>query len=196
MSILEKALFDSSLNNKNVFLEEYGPLSKEKNIFGKSNPNVIFNDRIKSVNIPKCNFTNYLHGKKSPLTKTLNQLNNRIKNNYVNYDVEFEIKKIDRINEEKYKIKNILHKTYGNNSIDYNKFLRLKYRKNPEIQFFFLDDLNGNYEVIIVDIYHLVLAAIDRERHEEYAKPWEKYALHCDAYYCISNVFQKTRINQ
>lgn len=177
MSILQR-----SLTNGNV---------KTKNIFGEKEPNVFFHDNIKSTNLKKFLFTNYLDNKKVPLVKALQTERRRILRKEVNYEEEYEIKNIEYRKNEKNKIDAILFDTIGIEKIDYSMLWRLKYKYNPAIQFFFLDDFHGNYEVLIVDIYHLVCPAPDREHGEIFANPKKTYKDHKDAKYNINNIFHK-----
>ena len=112
-----------------------------------------------------------------------------LKKKEVNFDSEYEIKDIKGKKEQK-KIDEILKQTLGMPSINISTIFRLKYIDNPALQFFFLDDYNGNYHIIIVDIYHLILPAPDKEHHENVANPKKKYNEHKDASYCISNIFK------
>lgn len=88
------------------------------------------------------------------------------------------------------KIDNILGNTIGSASISASLLFRLKSINNPAVQFFFLDDLNGNYEVLFVDIYHLVLPAPDKGHKEKKANPKKTYDEHKLAKYCLSNIYK------
>lgn len=161
----------------------------KKNIFGEKNPNVFFNSSIKSTNMPTFYFTNFLDSRKVPMADCLKREKRRILNKTVNYDNEYEIKKIDT-NHEQTKIDNILKNTLNISSIPTSSILRLKSVANPELQFFFLDDKKGNYEVIFIDVYHLVLPAPDKSHKEKKANPKKKYEEHKNAKYCLSNFFK------
>ena len=166
MSILQKNLI-----NKN----------NSKNIFGEKNPNIFFNDKICSTNIP--------NHKKHPLVGALRNERRRLLKKEVDFDNEYEIKPIHYKKNEKQKISDILSQTIGYNNINYSMLWRLKFISNPEIQFFFLDDLSGNYEVLIIDIYHLIIPAADKDYHEKHANPKKKYFEHQNANYDLKHIF-------
>lgn len=161
-----------------------------KNIFGEKEPNVFFNSNIKSTNLPEFYFTNFLDSKRIPMADFLKREKRRILKNTVNYDNEYEIKTIDRNHEQK-KIDKILKETLNKESISVSSIMRLKSINNPNAQFFFIDDKKGNYEVIFIDVYHLVLPAPDKERKEKKPNPKRKYEEHKNAKYCLSNIFKQ-----
>ena len=163
---------------------------KSKNIFGEDEPNIFFNSNIKSVKIPHLYFTNFINNKKSPLVNTLKQERRRIIKKQVDYDNEYEIKNIEYRNNERKKISKILYDTIGIKIPDYSLLWRLKYIINPSIQYFFLDNLDGTYEIIIVDIYHLILPAPDKSHKEKKANPKKTYNAHSLANYCLSNIYK------
>lgn len=161
----------------------------KKNIFGEKNPNVFFNSNIKSTNLPKFYFTNYLDSKKVPMVDCLKRERRKFLKKTVNYDKEYEIKPIKTTHEQA-KIDEILKTTLNISNIPVSSIMRLKSIYNPELQLFFLDDKKGNYEVIFIDIYHLVLPAPDKSHNEKKANPKEKYETHKNASYCLSNIFK------
>jgi len=165
--------------------------SKQKNIFGEKEPNVFFNDEIKSIKLSKYYFTNFIDSKKSPLVSALKNERRKILKKEVDYDRDYEIKNIEYRKSEQKKIKDILDNTTGNSNINYAMLFRLKNIYNPAIQFFFLDDLNGNYEILLIDIYHLVLPAPDKSHHEWFANPKKTYKEHEKASFDLSNIFHK-----
>lgn len=175
MSILQKNLIK---NKKNI----------TKNIFGEREPNIFFHENIKSVNLPKYYFTNYIDDKKSPLIKLLKRERGKFIRKQVNFDKEYELKSIDT-NKEQLKVDEILKNTIGINSIPVKTIFRLKSIDNPSVQFFFLDDYQGNYKVLFIDLYHLVLPARDLSRKEKKANPKKTYENHKMANYCLSNIF-------
>lgn len=163
---------------------------KTKNIFGEKEPNIFFNSEIKSTNLPKFYFTNFIDGKKSPMVDFLKKERRKFLKQQVDFDNEYEIKSIDRKTEQK-KINEILKTTLNKSSINVSLLLRLKSIDNPRVQFFFIDDNEGNYEVLFIDIYHLVLPAPDKSYHEKKANPKKTYKEHEKASYCLSNIFHK-----
>ena len=177
MSILQKNLINSN-----------GTL--EKNMFGEPEPNIFFHSEIKSTNIPEYYFTNYIDSRKSPMVHFLKQERRRFLEKQVDIDREYEIKNIKKTKEQK-KLDKILMNTLNIPSIPILTLFRLKSVNNPEVQFFFSDDLNGNYQVLIVDIYHLLLPAPDKSHNEKFPNPKKKYGEHKIADYCISNIFHK-----
>lgn len=175
MSILQRAYSQSNIKSKNIFDEE--------------EPNIFFNNNIKSTDIPEMYFINFIDSRKSPLVNTLKREKRRILKKQVDYDNEYEIKNIEYKKDEKKKIERILNDTLGISLSNYSLLWRLKYRYNPEIQFFFLDDLSNNYEILFIDIYHLVLPAPDKSRRERWANPKKKYKEHKEAKFNLSNIF-------
>ena len=177
MSILQKNL----INNKGIL---------KKNMFGEPEPNIFFHDDIKSTNIPEEYFTNYIDNKKSPMIDFLKRERRRFLKKQVDIDQEYDIKNIERTKEQK-KVDKILKNTLNMGSIPILTLFRLKSINNPGVQFFFLDDLKGNYKVLFIDIYHLVLPAPDKSHGEKFPNPKKKYNEHKLAKYCISNIFHK-----
>lgn len=162
---------------------------KSKNIFGEKEPNVFFNSNIKSVNLPEFYFTNFIDCKKSPMVKFLKSQKYGFESKKIDIDNCYEIKNIKHKKEQK-KIDKILLETLNMNSIPTSLIFRLKSIQNNGVQFFFLDDLQGNYEVLFVDVYHMVLPAPNKERGERVAKPKENYEEHKNARYCLSEIFK------
>ena len=168
---------------------------KMKNIFGEDEPNIFFNSNIKSTRIPAMSFTNYIDSKKSPIVSALKRERRKILKKQVDYDKEYEIKNIDYKTNEKKKIEKILKNTLGISLPNYSLLWRLKYLENPEIQFFFVDNLNGSYEILFVDIYHLVLPASNKLNKKKKANPKKKYKEHEKANFCLSNIFHNKNEN-
>lgn len=160
----------------------------KKNIFGEKSPNVSFNSNIKSVNLPEFYFTNFLE-KRAPMVGCLKRERRKFLQKSINYDAEYEIKSIDT-NKEQKKIDKILKETINMSSIPVSRLLRLKSINNPDLQFFFKDDNEGNYEVLFIDIYHLVLPARNKFYKEKKANPKKKYDEHKHENYCLSNIFK------
>lgn len=156
----------------------------------KESQTYFFNDGIKSTNLPKYYFTNFIDNRKSPIINFLKKERRRFLKKEVDIDNEYQIKFIEK-NNEQLKVDEILKTTINRESIPIMTLCRLKSVSNPEVQFFFLDDLNGNYEVLFIDIYHLVLPAPDREHNEKYPNPKKHYEQHKNASYCMSNIFHK-----
>ena len=177
MSILQKNLISNN-----------GPL--KKNMFGEPEPNIFFHNDIKSTDIPQYYFTNYIDSSKSPMINFLKTERRRFLKKQVDIDQEYEIKDIKKTKEQN-KIDKILMDTLNMTSIPILTLFRLKSKYNPGVQFFFLDDLNGNYQVLFIDIYHLVLPAPDKSHGEKFSNPKKKYNEHKLARYCISNIFHK-----
>lgn len=178
MSILQKNLI-----NKNA--------SITKNIFGESEPNIFFNEEIKSINLPKYYFINFIDSKKDPLVNFLKRERRRFLKKEIKFDSEYEIKNIINKTNEQKKIDEIIKNTTGKTGIGVSLVFRLKSIYNPNVQFFFLDDLKGNYEVLFIDVYHLVLPAPDKLHKELFAKPQKKYNEHKNARYDIKEIFHK-----
>lgn len=175
MSILQR------VSNSNI---------KSKNIFGEDEPNIFFNKNIKSTKIPHMYFTNFIDNKKSPIIKTLKTEKRRILKKQVNFDNEYEIKNIIYKSIERKKIDTILKNTLGISIPNYTLLWRLKYIVNPKIQYYFLDNLDGTYEIVIVDIYHLILPAPDKSHKEKKPNPKKTYNEHSLASYCLSNIYK------
>lgn len=165
MSILKKNLIN-------------GNQIKTKNMFGEKNPTVYFNPNISSTDIPKYFFTNYIDSKKSLIVKKIKQEKRRFTCNEINYEDEYEIKIVENRKNEQQKIDAILQNTIGIKTVDLNFLYRLKCYANKSLQFFFLEHPDGKYEVIIIDLYHLILPAADRDHYEKKANPKKTYKEH------------------
>ena len=180
MSILQ----ENVINKRGVF--------KRKNIFGEKEPNIFFNSNIKSINLPNFYFTNFIDSKRSPMVKFLKSQKYGFEAKTIDIDTYYEIKNI-KYNTEQKKIDKILLETLNMESISTSLIFRLKSKRNTGVHFFFLDDLHGNYEVLFIDLYHMVLPAPDSERGEDVPNPKENYERHETANYCLSNIFGNTQ---
>lgn len=178
MSILKKNLIN-------------GNQIKSKNIFGEKNPTVYFNENICSTDIPQYFFINYIDSPKSQIVKKLKNEKRRFVSNDVIYEEEYEIKPVENRKNEQKRIDMVLQKTVGISTVDLNLLYRLKCYANQALQFFFLDKLNGEYEVLIIDLYHLIVPAADKDHNERKANPKKTYNEHKDAKYNLSEIFGK-----
>ena len=189
MNIVQKPLFSgTTLGAKSL---------GTKPILGGKATDIYFNPNIKSVDIPEEFFTNYIDSRKSLIVKTIKNERRRILTKEVDYNREYEVKDIINKSNEYKKIDKILKKTVGAVSINYNFLWRMKYISNPELQFFFYEKLNGTFEILIIDIYHLIVTAADRDHGEIVANPKKKYKEHHKdnpekTMYNLSEIFKVT----
>lgn len=178
MSILQKTLIK-------------GNIIKSKNIFDEKNPKVKFNQNICSIDLPQYFFINYIDDGRKPIVKKLKNEKRRFTNNLIDYEEEYEIKPVLQKKNEQKKIDAILQGTIGMSTVDLNFLWRLKCYANPALQFFFLDKKDGTYEVLMIDVYHLLIPAADKDHGEKKANPKKTYQEHKDAKYNLSEIFSK-----
>ena len=163
---------------------------KTKNIFGTKQPKIEFHEKLSSTDLEQHFFTNFIDSRRDPMVKFLKNERRKMLTDKCNFDDEYEIKNIEYRKNEKEKIKDILEQTIGDSNIDYNLLIRLKSKENKGVQFFFLDK-EATCKVLIIDLYHLLLPAPNKEIGETKANPEKNYSKHKDAKFNLSNIFGK-----
>ena len=159
--MLQDKKFDSNVfGNFNLLSSTSNNL--DKNIFDDSKEKFNFDNAYKSVNIPKYYFTNYLDSKKSNFYKFIRRQSKLMLNaNYSIFD-NFELKDVNYgANLKKEKIEQIVFETRAIKR-ECNLIYRFKNNLNPAFQLYVDKVDNNNYDVLIIDLYHLVIPAADK----------------------------------
>ena len=176
MSILKKRSDNSSLKATNLL--------NKKNIFGDKNLKLSFKSNIKSVDIPNIYFNNYFKGNDSYYSFFKKEYSRIINGNF---DIEtYNIKGLSLTKNNLYnRISKVFLETYG---YTYRlPYLHRISKKNNEIfQIIYTDD---NYEIIIVDLYHLLIPAIDHEHKEKNKNLKKHYDEVKNNKYNLNNIF-------
>ena len=157
----------------NMFLKLSNNLidKNKKNIFGDE-VDIHFNikNNNKSVDIPEILFNNYFKSRNDSYYDFFKKEVKRIYYGNVNTD-EYNFKGFNRTKKVENKIRTIMRKTYG---YDYELPLlwRFSKRGNERFQFIVLEQTK---EIIIFDLYHLLLPALDKYHNEKIKNPEKKY---------------------
>lgn len=168
--------FNSVFSNNNIFNSSSFKTSE----FKLTNKKVNFSKAMKSVNFESLYFTNYL-AKKSPLIKFVRKQycciingtlsindENKFKPSFVNLDNEY----------LKLKLLSVIQKTRG---ISHYKLppaiYKYKCLENKEFQLYIANN-DDEYEMLVIDTYHLMIPAPDKDKNEKKEHSKEKYNLH------------------
>ena len=180
MSILQKNLLDINfLNNKSI--------ADAKNIFGSTKLKISFNKNIKSTNLSEHKFVNYINSKNKLLIKRLRTDERKFIDGLFDFDKDFEIKYLLDENNMQTKFEDILLNTLGTTT-SVLSCVRLKTPGNVSLQYIVSDNFTGAYEIIVIDLYHLLVFAADKSRGEKKPKPKKTYNEHKNDDKCLSEV--------
>lgn len=177
-------MFQNSNNNIFTIREERFkiPRFRKEYVNGFS-----FNNMLKSDNFEELQFTNFVKSENTNKYNDLKEICNKVANNYYELDKLFSADEID-INIDIPKLNrvfNILEKA-NENSIDRKKLiLKYKNKKDKEIQFYIMNE-NGNYKLMLVDLYHLVIEATNVKTGRKDLKGIYKF--HKNYSYNINNI--------
>ncbi len=130
---------------------------KDRKSFGFGEDIFDFDDALKSVNISCLEFTNYFHDRKDVKFKFVKKEYNRLLNQRVNLDDEYEMKIVNT--EDGFnglKLKMIYSDTLGKEVRDFPLMYKLKNLANNELQFYVKNE-NSKYKVCFIDIFHLAI---------------------------------------
>jgi len=158
--------------------------------FKATKKNVNFNNAMNSVNLSMFNFTNFFY-KKSPLVKAFKKEYGGLKNGSIDIDDNNKyaatiVNYSDRALE--LKIKTIIEKTRNVRVNQLPLMYKYKNKQNPELQFYVANNTNNEYEVLAIDLYHLLIPAPDKSRHETTEHSKEKYEQYKLADYNLSEL--------
>lgn len=180
MSILQKNLLKINLlDNKSI--------ADAKNIFGSTKLKISYNKNIKSTNLVKHKFVNYINSKNKALIKKLKTDERKFIDGLFDFDKDFKIKYLLDENNMQAKFDDILLNTLGTTT-NVLSCVRLKTPGNVSLQYIVSDNFTGAYEIIVIDLYHLLVFAADKSRGEKKPKPKRTYNEHKDDNKCISKV--------
>lgn len=180
MSILQKNLLDINfLSSKSI--------ADAKNIFGSTKLKISFNKNIKSTNLAKHTFVNYINSKNKTLIKKLRTDERKFIDGLFDFDKDFKIKYLLDENNMQKKFDDILLSTIGTTT-NVLSCVRLKTLGNVSLQYIVSDNFTGTYEIIAIDLYHLLVFAADKSRGEKKPKPKRAYNEHKNDDKCISKV--------
>ncbi len=159
--------------------------------FKTTTKKVNFDFAMKSVNFPSLNFTNFFV-KKSPLIKFVRGEYIRLVDNKINLDDHtlYAPALVTYNNDPLLKLKliTIIEKT-RNIKVDRLPIIyKFKNKENPEVQIYVANDITNNYEVLAIDLYHLLIPAPDKSRGETVEHSKEKYEKYKLADYNLSEI--------
>jgi len=179
--------FSSKFSNTKNFSNS----SFKTNKFKVVTKNVNFGNAMKSVNIDVLNFTNYLV-KGSPLVKFVRKQYMDLENQRVDInDQKKYIPTIVNFNNPflTFKLTTIIEKT---RRIKVDKLPQIVYKykckENPEFQIYVANNTNNEYEVLAIDLYHLIIPAPDITKKETSEHSKEKYETFKLANYDLSEI--------
>lgn len=157
-------------------------------IFDDSKESFEIDEALKSVNIPQHFFSNYFKSNKDVMYKFFKKQYQLIKSSNYNILEYFELKNVEfKDNLSEKKIIDIIKETFDK-EIELNKIYRFKNNDNPAFQLYVNKENDNSYKIIIIDLYHLVIPAVDRFRGSKKAhieKDYDRIKLYN---YCLSNV--------
>lgn len=177
--------------NDNTFETLFNKSLFDENIVSKRF-NLIFDDALKSVDMPEILFNNYFESRKSPMTSYFKKQYSRLRNN-ASYNLlnDYEIKPV-KGNANYKKISKIVKKTSGK-KYDYNEmFFRLKNINretgfyNAGLQFYYILK-NDSFIIIAIDLYHMIIPAHNRDYTDMPKDPVKNYEMHKSTGYDLSN---------
>ncbi len=159
-----------------------------KKIFDDTKEKIEIDNALKSVRLPLYNFSNYLSGEKSPMFKFVKReykMMNSVKYNIlehfelknVNFGVNVSQKKMDKIIEETFGVKIPLKAVY-----------RFKSIYNPAFQLYVNKNNSGDFKVIVIDLYHLVIPAADKFKGKNKADLIADYEAVKNYNVCLSSI--------
>lgn len=187
MNMQRENAFSNNKFSTSNFLKKSNAFSKKK-LFDTSKETVEIDEAMKSVNLPNHMFSNFLKGHKDPMFKFTKEHYYSIKNNRYNIFEEFELKDVEfKENLSKEKLVDIVNSTFDR-ELQFNTVYRFKHRGNPKFQLYVNKENNNFYKVIIIDLYHLVIPAIDRSRERKKADIKADYEAVKNYDYCLSNL--------
>ena len=134
--------------------------NKRNNIYGDKDFKLTFKNGIKSVDIPNIFFNNYFQSKNS-YYKFLKNECNRIINGNIDFE-SYNLKGLNRTKRIEERINKIFLETYGYN-YELPYLHRISKKDNERLQLLYTNKEN---EIIIVDLYHLLIPAKDYEHKE------------------------------
>lgn len=174
---------------KNIFKSRTNII--DKNIFGDKKEKIKMEGALKSVKVPKHFFTNFLANHGDPMFKFVKRQYYAM--NDSNYDIyeNFELKSVDfGGNLKEQKLKDIYIETYGEKLNDVSQIYRLKNIENKAFQLYINKIDSNNYEIILIDLYHLIIPAADtylRKTKADLKGDFDKVKNHN---FCLSNVLK------
>lgn len=180
------AFSNNKFTSSNKFSKQNSIL--DKRLFDDSKEIINYKLALKSVNLPEHYFCNFFKSKKCDMYKFVKRELSAMK--YDNYNVydRFKLKDVEyTYNLSEDKINDIVFATYG----EYKniKFIyRLKHNDNPAFQLY-VNKINLNeYEVLIIDLYHLVIPAADKAKGKKIADIITDYDCVKNYNFCLSNL--------
>ena len=181
--------FSSRFSNSNSL----NPIGFKPSKFKSIKKDINFDYAMKSVNLDMLNFTNFFT-KKSALIKFFKKEYSCLKNGSV--DIDDNTKYVATIVNYKdpaleLKIKLIIENT---RKIKVDKLPKIIYkyknRTNPEVQFYVTNNIQNEYEVLAIDLYHLLIPAPDKSRNEKKEHSREKYEKYKYADYDLAELYR------
>ena len=139
--------------------------NRKKNIFGDSRIKFTFKNNIRSIDIPNIYFNNYFKGN-DDYYEFFKKECNKIINGNIDID-SYNIKSINRTVKIEERINTIYRETYGY-SYTLPYLHRITKVGNERFQLVYTDKEN---EIIIIDLYHLLIPAVDHTHGEVVRNP-------------------------
>ena len=162
--------------------------SFKKNFFDCSHEEIEIDEALKSVNLPSHMFCNFFKGKKDFMFKFVKKQYKAMSGEKYNILDYFELKNVEfKANLSEKKINDIVVSTYGQ-QIQFETLYRFKSTANPAFQLYVNKENNHKYKVIIVDLYHLVIPAIDKFKDRKTVELKKDYEAVKNYDYCLSNL--------
>lgn len=165
-----------SVKNNNIFSEN----SKiepniVKNMFG-NNTKIVFKNGLKSVDIPQHNFINFANKSEINYAEFVKNEILRLKNGNEDILTEYKEKWIGMSSDIRERLKCVFYETYYYKSDKLPYLKRLTKKRKPKFQLYYkYDSLHDIAEIVFIDLYHLLLPAANKQKHEVKAQPEKVY---------------------
>lgn len=158
--------------------------------FKTTTKKVNFDFAMNSVNLPSFDFTNFLV-KKSPLVKFVRGEYIKLLDNKIDLDdstlyAPTLVSYSDPL--LKLKLITIIEKTRNTKVDKLPMIYKFKNKENQNFQIYVANDITNNYEVLAIDLYHLLIPAPDKSRGETVEHSKEKYEKYKLADYNLSEI--------
>ena len=165
----------SANNKKNIY--------QKSNIFGSSNISFTFQKGMKSIDREDLYFNNYFKSRNNYFKFVKKEYYNFI-NGKININ-DYTIKGLG--NNVKKRIEELYKETYGFIKLPLPYLHRISSNNNKAFQLLYVDKTN---EIILIDLYHLLIPAADHEHNETIKNPKLHYEEVKNNRFDISNVFE------
>lgn len=168
---------------KNRLAKQSKNMYQTSNIFGDSNLKLSFNKKMKSIDREDLYFNNYFKSNDSYF-KFVKQEYHRFENGNIDFDT-YSLKTVG--NNVKKRIEELYKETYGYVILPLPFIHRISKNDNKAFQLFYFNKTN---EIVLIDLYHLIIPAADHEHNEQIKNPKKHYEEVKNNHYNLIHIFE------